>query len=95
MTCPQVWEISMKANSVCVRDTDGDGDCHRCQKHGCPLQVFRPCMVDRMTMSQSEVAKFKTNAERFEYREPWLGVVRGYRSKEGMVLIEQLEPSSE
>ncbi len=81
------------AESKCVRDTNGDGDCQRCSKLGCPLQVFSPVMLDRAVMSDEDAAKFRANAEPFEYKEPWLGTIKGYRSKDGKVLIEQGEPA--
>jgi hypothetical protein len=79
--------------SKCDRDTNDDGDCARCSKIGCPLLVFCPVMLDRAVMSDAEAAKFRANAEPFEYKEPWLGTIKGYRSKEGMVLIEKCSPT--
>lgn len=79
-------------NNTCIRDTDGDGDCARCQKIGCPLLLFKHCMIDQVVMSSTDIAKFKANAEKFEYRESWSGIIRGWRNKEGKVLIEKLEP---
>lgn len=79
----------------CRLDTNGDGDCLRCRVIGCPLQVFRHCMVDQTVMSRSDIERFKNDSEKFEYKEPWLGVIRGYRNKEGKVLIERLEPVPE
>ena len=81
-----------QAKPKCVRDTNGDGDCSRCSSVGCPLQVFCPVMLDRAIMSDADAAKFRANAEPFEYKEPWLGAVKGWRSKDGKVLIEQCEP---
>jgi len=83
---------SSKPEKPCVRDTNGDGYCSRCSSVGCPLQVFCPVMLDRSAMSDEDAAKFRAVAEPFEYKEPWLGTIKGYRSREGKVLIERCEP---
>lgn len=77
----------------CLRDTNGDGDCERCVRLGCPLRVFCPVMLDRAVMSEKEAAAFRANAEPFEYTEPWLGTIKGWRSRDGTVLIERCEPT--
>lgn len=79
----------------CIRDTDGNGDCHRCAKHsGCPMGLFRRCHIEAAMMNDPEqIRAFKRNAEHFEYRE-WLGVVRGWRHRDGRVLVEQCEPAA-
>ena len=50
-------------------------------------------MVDKTTMSDAEVVRFRANAERFEYKEPWLGTIKGWRTKDGKVLIDHCEPA--
>jgi hypothetical protein len=78
---------------VCRRDTNGDGDCERCAKHGgCPMLLFRPRHIDRAVMSDEQIRDFKRSSSKFEYRE-WLGTIRGWRSPDGRVLIEQVEPA--
>lgn len=77
---------------LCRRDTNGDGDCHRCHMHnGCPFSVFTRCQIERATMSDEEAKEFRRHAEKFEYSE-WMGTIKGYRNRDGRVLIEQYEP---
>lgn len=83
----------MTEPTLCQRDTNGDGNCHRCQYHGgCPFTLFRPCHIDRAKMTDEQIREFKRSAVRFTYTE-WLGTVRGWRSKDGHVLIDQVEPA--
>jgi hypothetical protein len=80
------------AVNPCVRDTNGDGDCERCHSIGCPIRVFSRAMIDKMAMSDADVAKFRANAEAFTYSESWLGTIKGCRSKDGRVLIDVCRP---
>jgi hypothetical protein len=76
---------------TCNRDTDGDGDCNWCVRHsGCPFVMFKKSMIDAATMSAEEIAEFKKNSQPFRYVE-WLGVIRGFRDRDGRVLIENME----
>lgn len=80
----------------CTLDTNGDGDCPRCLKNGgCPMSLFRWCHVSEAVVNDVEQRRaFKRESKRFEYREQ-LGVVRGWRHKDGRVLVEQCEPESD
>ena len=73
----------------CKRDTDGDGDCAQCTRcGGCPVRLFRPCAVDGAMMTEEQVEEFKRDAKWFEYTEV-LGTIRGYRHRDGRVLITE------
>lgn len=75
--------------SQCKRDTDGDGDCSQCTRcGGCPLGMFRRCEIDAAILSASQIEEFKRDAQWFEYTE-FLGTIRGYRHRDGRVLITE------
>lgn len=56
------------------------------------MQLFCPVMLDKTAISDQEAAAFRANAEPFTYTEPWLGTIRGHRSRDGKVLIDRCEP---
>lgn len=78
-------------NHPCSRDTDGDGNCNWCIRHaGCPFEMFRQSMIDVSVITAAEVVEFKNDAQPFKYTE-WLGVITGWRHRDGRVLIESME----
>ena len=73
--------------TTCKHDSNNDGDCHKCDRcGGCPLTLFRRCEIDAATMQANEVEAFKRDAQFFEYTE-FLGTIRGYRHRDGRVLV--------
>jgi hypothetical protein len=79
---------------LCKRDTNGDGDCHLCHRcGGCPVVLFRPCEIDAAMMTDDQVREFKRDAQPFEYTEE-LGTIKGFRNRDGKVLITESSLSS-
>jgi len=76
---------SVASALLCPRDTNGDDDYHLCR-------MYNGCQIERATLTDEEAKEFRRHAEKFEYTE-WLGTIRGYRSRDGRVLIEQIEPA--
>lgn len=81
--------LRLTKENICHRDNNNDGDCARCYQEGCPLSVFKKCTLDKAVMTDEEMRAFKRTAERFTYSEDWLGTIKGWRNKEGVVLIEE------
>ncbi len=83
----------MDRKTICIRDTDNDGDCAFCHRLGCPMMIFSPVLLDAALMTEEESINFRANASFFIYEEPGLGTVRGYRNREGKVLLIDCKPS--
>ena len=83
-------ELAATPTSRCRRDTNGDGDCQVCECRGCPLQFFRPCLIEQARMGKDEQEAFIKDATPFTYTElDTSTLIKGFRGRDGKILITE------